>query len=457
LKYIVYVKYTNKISIKNFLINYYRLRKFAYLVNELAYSSVTPLKVIIKVLNKTTKFKTSKLSDLPVFYILSRNDALLIIDMDLLKINEFNERGVVYGDSVVQTNRDYWYEARPRLSLVHFSNQDYIGDVVLGNLRIESFEKVRESAIDGSLSLFNVDYAISKRYAKSVNQFNVPILYDIDTKFLKSSNIINHKPSVSVIIPTDFSNSKDYNLEKSIFSLINISANINLEVVLISHKSRNEQCNQIINKFKNTISIKAIEYVESFNFSKVVNLGVEASKHEIIFLMNDDIIFDDGSDLFHLVSHLEFEKNVGSVGIRLFDKSGTILHAGLEYRNGEPQHFLKGSKKDFLKSAHEFCREVSGCTGAFLAITKSNFYKVAKMDEAFPLDYNDVDLMLKIERFGLKNLICSKVFAAHAESLTRGITDLNVLKGDLNRLISIHGKLPDRDPYLYTPADRILK
>jgi hypothetical protein len=65
--------------------------------------------------------------------------------------------------------------------------------------------------------------------------------------------------------------------------------------------------------------------------------------------------------------------------------------------------------------------------------------------------------MLKMERFGLKNLICSKVFAAHAESLTRGITDLNVLKGDLNRLISIHGKLPDRDPYLYTPADRILK
>ena len=77
------------------------------------------------------------------------------------------------------------------------------------------------------------------------------------------------------------------------------------------------------------------------------------------------------------------------------------------------------------------------------------------MDENFPLDYNDVDLMLKIEKHGLKNLICSKVSATHAESLTRGITDLDVINNDLNRLIDIHGKMAEKDPFLYTPADRI--
>jgi hypothetical protein len=76
------------------------------------------------------------------------------------------------------------------------------------------------------------------------------------------------------------------------------------------------------------------------------------------------------------------------------------------------------------------------------------------MNENFPLDYNDVDLMLKIEAYGLRNLICSRVSAKHAESLTRGITHLDVLNNDLKRLLNIHGKLPNRDPFLYTPADR---
>jgi len=455
LKYVVNVKYTNKISLKNFLINYFRLIKFAYPVNQIGFSSTVLFKCIIKILNLINKLKSNRVNKSSVFYVLSRNNSLLLIDSELLNKNEFNKKEVIYGDSIVHKSEKFWYEARPRFSAIHFGNQDYIGDVVLDNFKIESFEKVRESAIEGSLSLDKVDYAISKRSAKSLNQFNVPILYDLGAEFKRPLNEIDYKPSVSVIIPTDFSDSNDYNVEKSIMSLIRISRKVNIEVSLINHEIRREQSDVIINKFKNTISIKSIRYNESFNFSKAVNLGVDASKYEIIFLLNDDIIFDVRSDLIHLISHLEFEKNLGSVGIRLFDKLETLLHAGVEYRNGEPQHFLQGSKKGFLKNAHEVCREVSGCTGAFLAFTKSNFYKVGKMNEDFPLDYNDVDFMLKIEEIGLKNMICSNVIANHAESLTRGRTEIHVLNNELKLLNSIHGKLPDRDPFLYTPADRI--
>ena len=455
MKYVVYVKYTNKISLKNFLINYFRLIKFAYPINQLGFSSIAILKCIVKVLNFVNKLKSIRVNKSSVFYVLSRNNSLLLIDPNLFKKNKFNKKEVIYGDSIVQKDKEIWYEARPRFSAIHFGNQDYIGDVVLANFNIESFKEVRESAIEGYLSLDKVDHAISKRSAKSVNKFGVPILYDEGTEFKQSLNEIDYKPSVSVILPTDFNNSNDYNVEKCIMSLIRISTKINIEVSLVNHEIRQEQSDLIINKFKNIINIKSVRYNESFNFSKAVNIGVDASKYEIIFLLNDDIIFDDRSDLIHLISHLEFEKNLGSVGIKLFDKLGIILHAGVEYRNGEPQHFLQGSKKDFLKNAHEVCREVSGCTGAFLAFTKSNFYKIGKMNEDFPLDYNDVDFMLKIEEIGLKNMICSNVIANHAESLTRGRTKIDVLNNELKILNSIHGKLPDRDPFLYTPADRI--
>ena len=399
--------------------------------------------------------KLSLLRNYSAFHLLIRNNSKIIFDSKLLEKFEINVREIIYGDSIVQTGEKYWYEARPIFSTIHLSNQDYLGDIVLANFDLESFEKVRESVSEGFLSVDKVDYAISKRYSKSLNQLNVPILFDLETKKIASLDKINIKPSVSVIIPTDFKKSKNYGIEKSILSLLRITTNINFEIVLIYHKKKRNEFIQLLSKFRNTTSIEGLEYDEDFNFSKVINLGVDTSKHEIIFLMNDDIILDNSSDLNHLISHLEFEKNLGSVGIRLFDEFGKILHAGLEYRNGEPQHFLKGSEINFLKNAHEVCREVSGCTGAFLAFTKSNFYKVGKMNEYFPLDYNDVDLMLKNEENKLKNMICSKVSAIHAESLTRGKTGLHVLEEDLKRLTGIHGKLPQRDPFLYTPADRI--
>jgi hypothetical protein len=455
LRYIVRVLYVNKITFKVYLQNYLSLRQHAFQKIEIPLSSPSSLKAINKVLNVFLKLQLLFFKNFVEIFILIRNDGTLIIDSKLLTKLEDKERKAFYGDSIVQIEDKYWYEARPRFSSIHFSSQDYIGDVVFANFEIESFDSVRESAINGSLKLDKVDYSISKRNSKRVNQFNVPLLFDVGTELLAPPNQINHNPWVSVIIPTDFSSTKDYGIEKSILSLLKISARLNVEIVLITHKKKRVERNQLLDKLSNEIIFKCIEYDEEFNFSKAVNLGVDSAKCEIIFLMNDDVILDDKSDLIHLVSHLEYENNLGSIGIRLFDEFGRILHAGLEYRNGEPQHFLNGSEKDFLSNAHGICRQVSGCTGAFLVFTKSIFYRVSKMNEDFPLDYNDVDLMLKIEESGLKNIICSKVFAKHAESLTRGITERQVLCKDLKRLKDIHGKLPERDPFLYTPADRI--
>ena len=334
-------------------------------------------------------------------------------------------------------------------------NQDYIGDLVLSSFEFKSFSEIRELSLQGCLELEKIDNAVSKRYSKQHNNLNVPILVDKISELLVTNDKIYQEISVSILIPTDFRKTKTYGIEKSILSLMRNTTKIEVEIIVLYNKNKRQEFNHMIKEFEGELNIKSIEYYEDFNFSKVINAGVDASSFEFILIMNDDVILDDKSDLIHFFRHLSTDHKLGSIGIRLFDETARILHAGLEYRHGEPQHFLKGSDKNFLKNVHDNCREISGCTGAFLAFRKTNFNEVGKMNENFPLDYNDVDLMLKIEKYGLKNLICSKVTATHAESLTRGTTDLDVINNDLNRLIDIHGKLAEKDPFLYTPAERV--
>ena len=454
-KYVLHIKYENTISLKIYLINCFNLQRFAIQFIELSPEQTLTIKFLNKILNLLSKIYLPFNKNLKAYFVLARNDCKFLIDPKLLNSLEGHQKILVYGDSIVQTLDKDWYESRPKFSRTHFKNQDYIGDLVLSNFKFKSFSEIRELSSQGCLELIKIDNAISKRYSNQYNNLNVPILVDQTSKLLTTNKEINEKILVSILIPTDFRKTKTYGIEKSILSLIKNTTKIEVEIIVIYNKNKRPEFNSMLKELKSELNLKSIEYIEDFNFSKVINAGVEASSFEFILIMNDDVILDEKSDLNHFFRHLSTDHKLGSIGIRLFDESGRILHAGLEYRHGEPQHFLKGSDKDFLKNSHDVCREVSGCTGAFLAFRKKNFNEVGKMNENFPLDYNDVDLMLKIEKYGLKNLICSKVTATHAESLTRGTTDLDVINNDLNRLIDIHGKLAEKDPFLYTPADRV--
>lgn len=455
MRYVLHIKYENTISLKTYLINGFNLQRFAIQFIELSPEQTLTIKFLNKVLNILSKIYLKSNKSLMSFFVLARNNCTFLIDPKWFNTFMENKKILIYGDSIVQTVDKDWYESRPKFSRTLYMNQDYIGDLVLSNIKLKSFSEIRKLSSQGCFEFKKIDNAVSRRYSNQHNNLNVPILVDQISKLLTTNEEINEEISVTILIPTDFRKTKTYGIEKSISSLIRNTKKIEVEIIVLYSKNKRPEFNHMIDEFKGESNIRGIEYIEDFNFSKVINAGVDASSFEFILIMNDDVILDEKSDLIHFFSHLSTDQKLGSIGIRLFDETGRILHAGLEYRHGEPQHFLKGSDRDFLKNSHDICREISGCTGAFLAFRKTNFNEVGKMNENFPLDYNDVDLMLNIEKHGLKNLICSKVTAIHAESLTRGITDLDVINNDLNRLIDIHGKLATKDPFLYTPADRI--
>jgi GT2 family glycosyltransferase len=234
--------------------------------------------------------------------------------------------------------------------------------------------------------------------------------------------------------------------------------NHEIEIIVLCHEDDLNQFPILDLRLFSKLRIKKITYSYSFNFSKVVNTGIKEAENETIIIMNDDVLLDSGFDSRHLFSHLESDKKfgkIGAVGIKLLDLDFNIVHAGIEYNSGEPRHFLNGTPSNQLKHIHTVCREVSGITGAFLLTTKSILELTGNFNEDLPLDYNDVDLMLRFEKFDMKIIFCAKCTGFHNESMTRGESSLSTLTSELQKLVKLHGNLPERDPYLYTPAVRI--
>jgi GT2 family glycosyltransferase len=64
-------------------------------------------------------------------------------------------------------------------------------------------------------------------------------------------------------------------------------------------------------------------------------------------------------------------------------------------------------------------REVDAVTGACLAIRASVFDEVGGFFEAFPLNYNDIDLCLKARMLGHSIVHVGEPLGHHYESLTR--------------------------------------
>jgi GT2 family glycosyltransferase len=83
---------------------------------------------------------------------------------------------------------------------------------------------------------------------------------------------------------------------------------------------------------------------------------------------------------------------------------------------GHPGRFLTNSSYwPWLNVA----REVTAVTGACLAIRRASFDAVGGFDPAFPVNFNDVDLCLRLQENGFRVIYEAGAVLQHDESQTR--------------------------------------
>jgi GT2 family glycosyltransferase len=206
--------------------------------------------------------------------------------------------------------------------------------------------------------------------------------------------------------------------------------------------------------------LRIVPFDERFNFSRKCNVGADAASGDVLLFLNDDTELIAPDSIGEFVGHLQ-STDVGMVGARLLFADGRLQHGGHLYADG-PIHSLFGWPGSAV-GPQRMCaipRECSGVTAAAAAMRREVFDAVGRFDEAFPVNFNDVDLCLRVRREGYRIVWTPAAHWYHFESVTRvaGHTqdELDLLLGrwreELNHDVYFNPcLLPGRNDWLPRP------
>lgn len=182
-----------------------------------------------------------------------------------------------------------------------------------------------------------------------------------------------------------------------------------------------------------------------FNFSASCNLGAAHATGDILIFLNDDVEATVG--WIEPIIGLAQRPEIGAVGARLLFPDGTIQHAGVTVMPtlGEPAHLDYGADPQHAPLHSRAVSEVLAVTGACLALSAADFAEVGGWCEDLPINFNDIDLCLKLIQLGRTNVSCNPVTLIHRESTSR---DGSVAQTEIDAL-SIWRPLAAADPFTF--------
>ncbi|MDW2323625.1 glycosyltransferase family 2 protein [Vibrio sp. 1159] len=230
-------------------------------------------------------------------------------------------------------------------------------------------------------------------------------------------------PLVSIIIPTRNGQAL---VEQCIRSIESVTTYPNYEIVLIDNQSDDPEALAFFTQLAEKPNISVHQYPQAFNYSAINNFAVEQVKGEVIVLMNNDIEVLSNDWLEEMVGHA-LREDIGCVGSKLYYPDGKLQHAGVITGIGG----VAGHAHKYFPKEHPgyfkrlmVAQNYSAVTAACLAVRKEVFEQVGGLDEQnLTVAFNDVDLCLKVQQAGYRNLWTPYAEMIHHESISRGHED----------------------------------
>lgn len=228
-------------------------------------------------------------------------------------------------------------------------------------------------------------------------------------------------PGVSIIIP---SKNQATLLRACLDSLDRLAYQGSVEIILVDNGSSQPDAMDLLATLEARNDAKVLRAPGPFNFSSLVNLAAQSASHPFLCLLNNDVEATCGDWLAKMMVQAA-RPGVGAVGAQLLYPDGTIQHAGVVIGiGGAAGHFAKGvdPSLDAHRSWFGVTRQVSAVTAACLVVSKEKYMSVGGLDEQnLRVAFNDVDLCLKLERAGYRNVYVAEARLIHHESKSRGL------------------------------------
>jgi len=163
---------------------------------------------------------------------------------------------------------------------------------------------------------------------------------------------------------------------------------------------------------------------EPFNYARKMNALWRAADTEHLVLMNDDMTIR-SPDWLEALFTFAMEEDVGGVGARLLFPDHRIQHAGMVgglYGGCGHPWFGQPADRPTYGNWASVHRDWCAVTGAVFATRKSVLERANGFDERFSLEFNDVDLCLRLKTLGYRIVYTPHAELIHYERSSRGQT-----------------------------------
>lgn len=290
--------------------------------------------------------------------------------------------------------------------------------------------------------------ATEKNFAITITKGNENNIYKINYP------IPSPAPLVTLLIPTRDSLDITRNCVESILHKTEYS---NYQIIILDNQSTELTTLAWFDAIQQHEKVTVLRYDFPFNYSAINNFGVQHAKGELIGLINNDVEVINSSWLTEMVQHA-IRPEIGCVGAKLYFFDDTIQHGGVimglwGLAGHSHKHYLRSHPgyMDRLITIQNY----SAVTAACLLVRKDVFEQVNGLDEEnLVVAFNDVDLCLKVQQAGYRNLWTPYAELYHYESKSRGKEDTPAKKAREKREIDfMRQKWPvqtQSDPY-YSP------
>ncbi len=137
-----------------------------------------------------------------------------------------------------------------------------------------------------------------------------------------------------------------------------------------------------------------------------LNEAVASAHGELVTLLDPTLEARNPDWLREMASHA-IRPAIGAVGAKLLSSHDTVLHAGIVVGGREVAFtpFFGRRRSHVGYFGHlQLARNVSAVSGGCVMVRRTSFIQVGGIDETLTPAFGDIDLCLKLEREGLKNL-----------------------------------------------------